>query len=262
MAAKESMLAKSTLNELVELPTKTLPGYYRTKLFVSNIGMNALVTAAHPLLSLIECLKTNKELPSWDLLFENISHELRAFQSKAQGYHCNDESILIAQYLLTATLDETLAKCLKRLGKSPEFKAFTPISADNVGPEQRFFDILEKTIETPNSHLDLLELIYLCLNSGFEGKYHGQMDGRQSLDDKIDEVYQIITKFRATKPINFFKRPLTPPVQKASSTKKNTWLLVIIACSVLTGGYLISHTIIEKKARAILSQHYHNLDNE
>ena len=46
--------------------------------------------------------------------------------------------------------------------------------------QQRFFEIVDYMKERVNQYLDLLELAYYCLVSGFEGEHHLRADGRQA----------------------------------------------------------------------------------
>ena len=57
-----------------------------------------------------------------------------------------------------------------------------------------FFGIVTYIKQRPNQYLDLLELAYYCLITGFEGEQHGKADGRQTLDNLIEELYQLISK--------------------------------------------------------------------
>ena len=134
-------------------------GYYRSKLFINASTTNPLVAAAGPLLSLLERLCVSPTLPDINHIRDNIEHELHAFHSRLARQDYADEFVIIASYLLCATIDELLGKNYLRLhGKIASFKAFTPSSNDEVGPQRRFFDIISHIKERTNQYLDLLEL--------------------------------------------------------------------------------------------------------
>lgn len=171
-------------NRLVSLGSYQKPhAYYRSKLFIASSTPNTLVAAAGPLLSLLGRLCVSPTLPAIDSLRDNIEHELHAFNSRLATQQGAEEIVAIANYLLCATIDELIGKSYLRLDNKPlEFKAFTPSSFDDIGPQHRFFELVTHLKDHTNQYLDLIELAYYCLTAGFEGEKHFQPDGRQQLD--------------------------------------------------------------------------------
>jgi type VI secretion system protein ImpK len=226
--------------------------YYRSKLFSSAASTNPLIASASPIFSLLERLNASQQLPAIHLLREGIEHELNAFHSKLARKHYAEEFIVIAQYLLAATIDEILGKNYLRVQGTPaEFQAFTPPSESK--PEILFFDIVAHLKEKTGQYLDILELSYYCLITGFEGKHHVLADGRQRLDNLIDEIFQLIQTHRVHKPLQLF-RHATEPLPPTSNTKNR---MIFIWC--MMGGLLItlgcvSHFIIEHKAQYLLNK--------
>lgn len=251
----------ASLVSLLSMPSYLPQGYYRSKLFTQPIKTNPILAAAGPILSLIERLTQSPNLPSIETIRDNIEHELFAFHSRLKGEGYNDELIMLAHYILTATIDELLGKNYVRLyDKSPDFKAFTPLSADNIGPETRFFQIVTHIKSRATQYLDLIELAYYCLIGGFEGEYHIRADGRLALDNMIEELYQIIEKNRVYQKNKLFKaKTLTqdPP--------KNYRILLnfsAIAIAVFTLCFFLSHVYLENKAHTILKKHSTNLQRD
>lgn len=228
--------------------------YYRSKLFITPFTTNPLVAAAGPLLSLLERLNITPTLPAIQNLRENIEHELRAFNSRLEGKAYTEELDAIAHFLLCASIDELIGKNYLRLyGKVAEFQAFTPSSYDGIGPERRFFDIVYYLKERPHQYLDLIELAYYCLITGFEGEQHGKTDGRQTLDNLIEELFQLIKLHRVNKSHQLFYHP--KKIETSSKNRKplflTTLLLLICVCSC----YLLSLTLIQNKAKQVQFGH-------
>ena len=242
-----SLVSRIDVPDNIRIPQ----GYYRSKLFINSSTTNPLVAAAGPLLSLLERLCVSPTLPPINSIRDNIQHELHAFQSRLVGQHYADEFIVIACYLLSATIDELLGKNYVRLfGQAAEFKSFTPSSHDNIGPERRFFDIIHFIKERTNQYLDLLELSYYCLIAGFEGEQHLRADGRQILDNLTEELFQLIQQNRANKPHRLFKeRPTNTP---EPTTHRPTIIAALLALSTVVTVYFASHMLLEHKARTVL----------
>lgn len=226
-------------------------GYFRSKLFISTSTANPLIAAANPLLSLLERLCLSPTLPTIDVIRENIEHELFAFHSRLTSQEYAHEFIVIANYLLSATVDELLGKNYLRLYHQPaEFKAFTPPSLDGSEPQSRFFDIVNFIKQRTNQYLDMLELAYYCLIAGFEGEQHLRADGRQTLDNLIEELYQLIQQHRVHKPSRLFKAQEHVP--RESQDHKPIIMAVLLVLGVLAMSYVGSHILLEHKANTIL----------
>jgi type IV/VI secretion system ImpK/VasF family protein len=235
-------------------PALVPQGYYRSKLFIAPFSSNSLVAAAGPLLSLLERLCLSPSLPPIENIRENIEHELRAFHSKLDASKYPQDLISIAQYLVSATIDEILGKSYLRIyNQAAEFKSFTPLTSDGAQPQQRFFEILNYIKERPNQFLDLIELVYFCLIAGFEGEYHLRADGRQVLDNTIEDLYQIIQQYRFNKPHRLFnENPLPKTIKK---NYKASVITAIIAVSFVALAFLTSHIVLENKAKTLLFGH-------
>jgi type VI secretion system protein ImpK len=256
MAADQ--LSASFVNRLSIPGNQHLPeGYYRSKLFIAPFTTNPLVAAAGPLLSLLERLYLSPSLPPIDSIRENIEHELRAFHSRLNGQAYAEELDAIAHYLLCATIDELLGKNYLRLyGKIAEFQAFTPSSHDEKGPQGRFFDILNYIKQRPNQYLDLLELAYYCLITGFEGEQHGRPDGRQVLDNLLEEIYQLIKQHRVNKSHQLFNEQKS--IDTFPKNRKPSIITSIMALGILLIGFFASHTLLEKEAKTFQFGHIVN----
>jgi type IV/VI secretion system ImpK/VasF family protein len=251
----EHYSASLVSSPIVDSGTLPIPqGYYRSKLFMVPFSTNSLVAAAGPLLSLLERLCLSQSLPPIESIRENIEHELLAFHCKLNASKYPDPLIGIAHYLMSATIDEILGKSYMRVYNAPaEFQAFTPLTNDDAQPQVRFFEILDHVKERPNQYLDLIELIYFFLIAGFEGQYHLKADGRQVLDNYIEDLYQIIQRDRFNKPHRLFNENPLPKVVKKDY--KNAVITLMVAATIVTLAFFTSHLLLESKAKNVLFGH-------
>lgn len=205
--------------------------YFRSKLLVTDAFTNPLVAAASPLISILERIHIATQLPEIESLHQDITHEFKAFYSRLSTHDYTEEFYSLAHYLLSATTDELLGKSYLRLNGEPiQFKAFTPISNQNINPQSYFFDILNHLMNSPEQFLDLIELAYFCLLIGFEGQYHLQNDGRLILDNLTESLFQTIQKLRTNKTHKLFKHYI---LKTNTNRKKNSVKTVTLATSCL-----------------------------
>ena len=229
--------------------------YYRSKLFTQPSTTNPLLAAANPLFSILERFSSTQSMPPVQIMRDNIAHEWHAFRSSLSSLKYLHECIVVAEYLMSSTLDELLGKTYLRIeGKPVEFIAFTPSSAHEGNARSHFFELIQHMKERANQYLDLLELAYYCLISGYEGEYHAKADGRQALDNLIQELYELILRHRAPKPIKLFKEP--PQIIQAPTPMisiRLPWKPTAIALVCLVALYLAGQYALDQQAKTLLN---------
>lgn len=242
---------------MLQSPVNMPTGYFRSKLFVPSSSSNPLVAAAGPVISLLERMCISSTLPPVETLRENMSHELKAFASRIGAITHSKDSNTIAYYLLCATVDELLGKNFLRIyKKNIEFGAFTPATPLHAeGPDVYFFTLIDFMKPHPDRYLDLLELAYYCLITGFEGKHHAQSDGRMNLDNLIEELFQIIQQHRVAQPKRLFKEPITQ--NKIHKSRKLFWSICFSLITMICSGFMFSYWMLESKAKAV--QYHHDI---
>jgi len=78
-------------------------------------------------------------------------------------------------------------------------------------------------------------------------------DGRQALDNHIEDLYQIIQQYRFNKPHRLFnENPIPKTVKKDYKVSICT---AIVAVSLVVAAFLTSHVLLENKAKTVLFGH-------
>ena len=229
-------------------------GYFRSKLFSSNAACNPLVAAASPVLSLLERLCITSTLPVIDSMRENLEHEVFAFHSRLTHQQYSEDTIALAYYMVTATVDELLGKNYLRVYGYPSvFKAFTPSNTNDLGPESQFFVIVNYLKDSGGQHIDLLELAYYCLIAGFEGEQHIKTNGRQILENLMEDLHKIIQRYRVYKPQLLFKSSTT--TLEETKNYKSLITVIMLSVSVLVGIYMGSQRLLNHQANNVLQNY-------
>jgi type VI secretion system protein ImpK len=129
-------------------------------------------------------------------LQERLIAEIGSFQNRSlqQGY--SEEQVRTASYLVCSLLDETV---LNTPWGSESFwgheTLLVKFHRDAAGGEE-FFPIVDRLMRRPAENLDLLELAYMCLSLGFEGKYRLASNGARVLEELRTEIYTEIRGLR------------------------------------------------------------------
>ena len=127
-----------------------------------------------------------------------------------------------ARYVLCTVIDEAVVTTV--WGKESEWSQMSLLSKfhnETFGGE-RFFLLLDRLSKNPVKHLPMLELMYLCLALGFEGKYRIQPRGLLELDNLRDALYRQIHQTRADVP-----RELSPHWQGVGESQRQVPVRIV-----------------------------------
>ncbi|BCX71245.1 type IVB secretion system protein IcmH/DotU [Pseudomonas izuensis] len=165
-----------------------------------SISLNSLVAAASGLLSEVVRLKqsaTGEDLPA---LNKRLSTALNHFVDRALNRGVESSQVSTARYVLCTVIDEAVVTTA--WGKESEWSRMSLLSTfhNETSGGERFFQFLDRLSKNPVKHLPMLELMYLCLALGFEGKYRIQPRGHQELENLRDALYRQIRQSGADIP--------------------------------------------------------------
>lgn len=170
---------------------KELP---RSNIYTANSGVNILITAAQPLLSIIVRVKQSPNLKVLSDLKRSIQHELQVFEKHSLQNGINMEQVLVGRYCLSAMLDEVMMEsALKQEWKDCQI---LPIQSEQEVPEEQFFKLAEKLQQRPEQNIVCLELMYLLLSLGYQGKYYHYPNKAHHLNQIMDSLYEAIRLYR------------------------------------------------------------------
>lgn len=153
---------------------------------------NPLIVSATPLLMLACKVPTMNPLDHSAVLSfrQQLVAEMNHFTEQAAALHCTQRHILAGRYCLCTVLDEFILST--SWGSQSVWQQQTLLSTihKETSGGERFFVILEEMIKLPKENLILLELLYIILSLGFEGRYYNQ---EVSVRDQVrHQLYQII----------------------------------------------------------------------
>ena len=166
-----------------------------------------------------------------------------------QGY--SEEQVRTASYLICSLVDETV---LNTPWGSESFWGHDTLLVKfhkKTSGGEEFFPIVEGFMRRPTENLDLLELAYMCLSLGFEGKFRLSPRGDRALEELRTDIYTEIQRLRGDSGVALsvnwqglrdLRSPLTRYVPM--------WVLWAGACLLLMLAYLgFSYSINKESDR-------------
>lgn len=153
---------------------------------------NPLVACATDLLTIAGQLRGSAYHPDPDGLRDQLIRQIRDFEQCARAKGLTDPVVLPARYVLCALVDESVLDTPWG-SQSVWSKRGLLISFHNeTWGGEKFYDALDRLLAYPSGNLHLLELMYLCLALGFEGRYRVRDGGRDQLERIREQLYQTI----------------------------------------------------------------------
>ncbi len=162
----------------------------------SRPGLNPIEKAASVLLSLLSQIRNTSSHPNPNGLHKQLATEIQNFEKAAQQAGINEKTIFIARYALCTTIDEFVMTTPWGSGSIWGNQSLLSLFHKETRGGERFFQLLNKLSEDPAKNIDMLELLYLCLALGFQGRYRVLPNGLNELEEIRESLYHTIRNQR------------------------------------------------------------------
>ncbi|GAB7527965.1 type IVB secretion system protein IcmH/DotU [Pseudomonas sp. 3A(2025)] len=218
-----------------------------------SLSLNVLVAAASPLLSSLRQIKYQSDGQTIDTLNRQLCEQVRQFEHQALRGGIDSDQVGIARYVLCTVLDETVVTT--SWGEQSNWAKNSLLSHfhnETFGGE-KVFSLLEQLSKNPVRHLSLLELIYLCLALGFEGKHRRGKHGSAELEAIRDALYRQIRQLRGDPSSELSPRwqGLDDP-RRAAPNIVPWWLVLLFTLVGLTMMYSGFAWVLGEQRQAVL----------
>jgi len=231
-------------------------------------GRNRLLAAAGPLLTLGARLQSMVVQTDPEGLRRQSVEAVRSFEALAGSAGVEGRDVTIARYLLCTFVDSAVFRTpwgvQVNWARQPLLLTF---HQEVVGGE-KFFEILERLKSDAARHVDLLELVYVCLALGFEGKYYGDP---ARLTTIRAELQATIASVRGIADRPGVVPALSPHWQGVRDARSRLvrwlpwWVVALAGCVVLAGTWIVlRHALADAAAplRATLASQSVQLNYE
>jgi type VI secretion system protein ImpK len=206
--------------------------------FSTSHGLNPLVNTASMLIAVFYKTRQSVSHPNVGGLHQQLVSEIRHFESSAKAHNIRPEIVLSARYILCAALDEAVLNTPWGAESAWTQRTLLSLFHNETNGGEKFFQILERMKTYPADNLDILELMYILLSLGFEGKYRVVSRGRDTIERIRDELYRAIRTYRGD-----HERALSPSWRGLGRIKNSLvryipmWVMASIAAGILVLSY-------------------------
>jgi len=214
-------------------------------------GVNPLLDAADVLLALVVRLRATTMHADPEALRERLLERLRDFEAGARGAGVPAPKVGAARYLLCTFLDEVIAET----PWGGRMRALLAEFHEEETGGDKAFRLLERLGEDVPANADLLELFYVCLALGFEGRYRGTARAREQLDAIGERLYALLRRPEAgTRTLSLRWRGVAPPRRQVLLSVLPLWSLFALAAAVVIGSLLWMNLRLDARASPVLRQ--------
>ena len=225
-----------------------------------SISLNSLVAAASELLSEVVRLKHSSSAEDLIQLNRHLTSGVKQFEARAMSDGLDNGVVSTARYLLCTVVDEAVVTT--SWGNKSEWSKISLLSSfhNETSGGEKVFKLLDQLSKNPVRNLPMLELIYLCLSLGFEGKYRVQARGVLELEGIRDALYRQIRQLRGDVP-----RELSPQWQGLGDQRRSLvhivpwWMVALFTLVCLVVMYSAFTWVLGEQRETVL-QPYQPLD--
>jgi len=229
------------------------------------------ISVGNPFLSLsssifkeIDTLQNSYEIGKIENIRNVLISKIDLYTELISSKEIENSQIMISRYILCTFADELISSTYWGKDNNWANNSLLGYFYNETYGGDKFFQILEQLYRSSSQYIHLLELLYICLSLGFEGKYRIQNKGRMELDSIRENLYRQIKVVhgRDTKP--FYTVQKTSQQQNRLIYKTSYQILalsIVLVLSLVYGVLTFSLAEKENSFLSLLNEKYEKYDN-
>jgi type VI secretion system protein ImpK len=183
-----------------------------------------------------------------------VTHYMDLLEKNCGAIGADPESVHQVKYALTALIDETV---LSVPGACRDYWFTRPLQLDYFGDNiagEEFYKKLAKLADRPESRKDVLEVYYLCLSLGFEGKY--RISNAEERTGVIEELGRKLrrTRIRSSSGLSPHGRRSEEggPKKRAGTAPYPLWVAGVVGVGLAAATWAILQAVNAAQVRRVL----------
>ena len=209
---------------------------------VPKVGLSPIAAAAAPLLDLLSRIGSEPLAAAAgdaDELRQRAMRAMQVFEAECRGLGVAEDQARASHYALCVALDDVaLATPWGQASSWPSHSLASTFHQDVKGGE-RIFLMLANMQKEPGRYKDALEVCYLCLSLGLQGRYRLERNGHAELDRIREALYQLLVQLRGG-----WERELSPRWRGVDAPHRRLgrsvplWVAAAVVAVLLGFGYV------------------------
>ncbi len=206
--------------------------------FKTSHGLNPIVKAASTLIAVFAKTRSSLSHPDVGGLHQRLINEIKTLEAQLRDLGLKQEVQLSVRYLMCSVLDEAVLNTPWGTESAWAQRTLLSVFHGETSGGEKSFLILDRLRQSPSENLEVIELFYICLSLGFEGRYRFMNRGKEALDQVREELFSIIRRQRGD-----YERTLSPSWGGLGRTRNPLteyiplWVVVALMVAVLFFSY-------------------------
>lgn len=228
-------------------------------------GENSFLLLASNVFRKIDAIQNSYDIGELVEIRNSLINDFNYYTESCIKIGKENPQVMLARYILCAYSDELISTTY--WGKDKNWANTSLLShfyKETYGGD-KFFDILEQLVRAPAKHIDLLELIFVCLSLGFEGKYRIQNRGKMELDSIRDSLYKQMKVMQLRERHHFYTTHKSSQRQNRLVYKTSYQVLafsIVLMLALIYGVLTISLVGKENSSFQIFNEKYNKYLNQ
>ena len=220
-------------------------------------GINPLLGAASQLLALVSQLRATGVHADRAGLRRQLVERVADFEERARASGVGKPQVAAARYLLCTFIDEAIAGTPWGAAPAPGVRTLLQEYHEDESGADKAFELLERLSAEPAANAELLELFYVCLALGFEGRHAGRPDGAAQLRAWQERLLELL---RPDAPAAGGTRTLaqrwagSTPARGPTLTVVPIWMALVVGAAVAVGALLWFTTRLSRGSDAVMQK--------
>jgi type VI secretion system protein ImpK len=179
------------------------------------------------------------------------------FEERARASAVSRPQVAAARYLLCTFIDEVIAATPWGANPPPGVRGLLQEFHEEESGADKAFELLERLGADVQANAPLLELFYVCLALGFEGRYAGEPNGRAELDALAARLLEKVrpaaaSPEAATRALSL--RWAGEARRGPTLTLVPLWLTLVVGCALVVGALMWLSSRLSREAAPLLQQ--------
>lgn len=206
--------------------------------FQAHNGLNPIVNAASTLIAVFAKTRSAVSHPDVGGLHQRLINEIKTLEAELRDLGLKQEVQLSVRYLMCSVLDEAVLNTPWGTESAWAQRTLLSVFHGETSGGEKSFLILDRLRQSPSENLEVIELFYICLSLGFEGRYRFMNRGKEALDQVREELFSIIRRQRGD-----YERALSPAWGGLGRTRNPLteyiplWVVVALMGTILFFSY-------------------------
>jgi type VI secretion system protein ImpK len=165
---------------------------------------NKFLYFASDIIKEIDTLQSSYDIGAVDTLRIKLIELITTYAETLSRFNIENSQIVIARYILCTVSDELISSTYWGKDNNWSNNSLLVYFYNETYGGEKFFQILDQLFRSSAKYIHLLELMYVCLSLGFEGRYRIHHRGKMEIDTIRENLYRQIKMIQGHSSQSFF----------------------------------------------------------